>query len=90
VSPTPPDATGAPKAPRSSTIRVVLADDHSVVRLGLRSLLGAAPDIDVVGEASDGAEALALADRLEPDVVIMDLSMSGMECAADRRRASSC
>ena len=60
-------------------IRVVLADDHVVVRSGLKAVLGAARDIDVVGEASNGREALALVDRLKPDVVIMDLTMGEMD-----------
>ena len=62
-------------------IRVVLADDHAVVRAGLRAVLSPARDISVVGEASNGAEAVALAERLHPDVVIMDLSMPGMDGA---------
>ncbi|MBV9880743.1 MAG: response regulator transcription factor [Gemmatirosa sp.] len=66
-------------------VRVLLVDDHAVVRLGLRTLLAAAPDVDVVGEASDGAEALALVERLRPDVVVMDLSMAGMDGAAATR-----
>jgi DNA-binding NarL/FixJ family response regulator len=57
----------------------VLADDHAIVRAGLKAVLGAAPDIDVVGEASNGAEAIALAEHLTPDVVVMDLSMAGMD-----------
>ena len=56
-------------------IRVILADDHAVVRAGLKAVLGAARDIDVVGDAKDGKEAVALAERLKPDVVVMDLSM---------------
>jgi DNA-binding NarL/FixJ family response regulator len=60
-------------------VRVLLADDHSVVRLGLRALLGAAPDIEVVGEAADGDAAIALAASLRPDVVVMDLSMGGKD-----------
>ena len=60
-------------------IRVVLADDHAVVRAGLKAVLGAARDIDVIGEASDGAEAVAVAERLRPDVVVMDLSTAGMD-----------
>ena len=59
----------------TSRIRVVLADDHDVMRLGLRTLLAAAPDIEVVGEAGDGAEAVAHVEALAPDVVIMDLAM---------------
>jgi len=60
-------------------IRVVLADDHDVVRLGLRTLLAGAPDVEVVGEASDGAEAIARVETLAPDVVVMDLTMAGMD-----------
>ena len=66
-------------------IRVLLADDHGVVRLGLRTLLGAAPDVEVVGEASDGREALAQAEALAPDIVVMDLSMDGMDGVAATR-----
>ncbi len=58
-------------------IRVLLVDDHSVVRAGLKAVLGPAKDIDVVGEASNGVEALAFADRLHPDVIVMDLTMAG-------------
>lgn len=61
------------------TIRVVLVDDHAVVRLGLRALLAASSEIEVVGEASDGREALRLCADTLPDVVIMDLTMSGMD-----------
>jgi two-component system, NarL family, response regulator NreC len=60
-------------------IRVVLADDHAVVRAGLKAVLGTAKDIDVVGEANNGREALALVDRFKPDVVVMDLSMAEMD-----------
>jgi DNA-binding NarL/FixJ family response regulator len=59
----------------NDVIRVVLVDDHAVVRAGLKAVLGAAKDIDVVGEASNGREAVALAERLKPDVAVMDLSM---------------
>ena len=55
-------------------IRVILADDHAVVRAGLKAVLGAAPDIEVVGEARDGREAVALAERVRPDVIVMDLT----------------
>lgn len=61
------------------SIRIVLADDHSVVRQGLRLFLKYDPDLEVVGEASDGAEALRLAHELKPDVVLMDLLMPGMD-----------
>lgn len=60
-------------------IRVVLADDHMVVRAGLKAVLSGARDIDVVGEASNGKEALALAARLHPHVIVMDLSMAEMD-----------
>ncbi len=63
-------------------IRVVLADDHTVVRAGLKAVLGTAKDIDVVGEAKNGEEAIALVDRFHPDVVVMDLSMNGMDGVA--------
>ncbi|HNV76562.1 MAG: response regulator transcription factor [Gemmatimonadetes bacterium] len=66
----------------SDLIRVVLADDHTVVRAGLKAVLGTAKDIDVVGEAKDGREAISLVDRFKPDVVVMDLSMAGMDGTA--------
>jgi two-component system, NarL family, response regulator NreC len=60
-------------------IRVVLADDHAMVRTGLKAVLAAARDIDVIGEASNGNEAIALAQRLNPHVVIMDLTMPELD-----------
>ena len=60
-------------------IRVVLADDHAMVRTGLKAVLAAARDIDVIGEASNGSEAIALAQRLNPHVVIMDLTMPELD-----------
>ena len=60
-------------------IRIVLADDHAIVRAGLKAVLGTARDMHVVGEASNGVEAVALAERLKPDVVVMDLSMDQMD-----------
>jgi DNA-binding NarL/FixJ family response regulator len=60
-------------------IRLLVADDHPVVRDGLRGMLAGQPDLEVVGEAADGAEAVALAPRLRPDVVLMDLRMPGMD-----------
>lgn len=66
-------------------IRILLADDHSLVRIGLTTLLNTQPDLAVVGEAQDGDEAVALYDKLEPDVVIMDLMMSGTDGAEATR-----
>ncbi len=57
------------------TIRVVIADDHPVVRDGLRGMLGSEPDFEIVGEAADGAAAIDAALRARPDVVLMDLRM---------------
>ena len=63
----------------SDLIRVILADDHLVVRSGLKTILSAAKDITVVSEASDGEQAVELVDRYKPDVVVMDLSMSKLD-----------
>jgi DNA-binding NarL/FixJ family response regulator len=59
-------------------LRVLLVDDHALVRAGMRSLLQDLPDVEVVAEAGDGAEALAAAERERPDVVLMDIAMKGM------------
>lgn len=61
------------------TIRIVIADDHSVVRQGLRMFLGLDSELEVVGEAANGAEALRMARQLRPDVVLMDLLMPVMD-----------
>ena len=61
-----------------SPIRILIADDHPVVRDGLRGMLGAESDLEVVGEAGDGAEVLQLVDTLQPDVILMDLRMPGV------------
>ncbi|PRH77688.1 DNA-binding response regulator [Streptomyces solincola] len=61
------------------TIRVLLVDDHQVVRRGLRTFLEVQDDIEVVGEAGDGAEGVALTEELRPDVVLMDVKMPGMD-----------
>lgn len=74
----------------SKTIRILLADDHPVVRDGLAAMLATQPDFEVVGEAGNGAEAVAEAARLRPDVVLMDLEMpelDGIE-AIKRMRAA--
>ena len=62
-----------------SPIRVLITDDHSIVRKGIRALLATEPDIEVVGEAGDGAEAAAQAQALQPDVILMDLMMPKMD-----------
>lgn len=74
-------------APRR--IRILLADDHTVLRSGLRALLSAQADLEVAGEAADGAEALRLAHTIKPDVVVMDIGMpgvSGIDATARIRR----
>src|SRR5438309_11502405 len=60
------------------TIRIVIADDHPVFRYGLRALLHAEPNAEVVGEATTGAEAIAQATTLQPDILLMDLNMPDM------------
>jgi DNA-binding NarL/FixJ family response regulator len=67
------------------TIRVILADDHTLLRAGLRALLEGLPGVEVVAEAADGVEALALVEAHRPDVVLMDIAMprlSGLDVAA--------
>jgi DNA-binding NarL/FixJ family response regulator len=61
----------------SESIRILLADDHAVLRAGLKALLDTEPDFEVVGEAGTGEEALDQAKALQPDIVVMDLSMPG-------------
>ena len=63
----------------SRPITVVLVDDHRLVRAGLRGIIDAAADLTVVGEAADGSEALAVVRAAQPDVVLMDLSMPGVD-----------
>jgi len=69
--------------------RVLVADDHALVRQGIRSLLAEVPDLEIVAEASDGREAVMLVDQLRPDIAIIDISMkelSGIEAIAQVRR----
>jgi DNA-binding NarL/FixJ family response regulator len=63
----------------SMTTRILIADDHAVVRQGLRMFLGLDPELEIVGEARDGAEAISLTRQLHPDVVLMDLLMPVMD-----------
>ncbi|WP_369200135.1 response regulator [Streptomyces sp. PU-14G] len=74
----------------ATTVRVLLCDDHAVVRAGLRALLSSTDGIDVVGEAGSGEEALAMAAGLSPDVVLMDLQLgAGMDGVTATRRLTS-
>ena len=69
-----------------SKVRILLADDHCVVREGIRSLIESHPGLEVVGEAGDGEMACRLAERVRPDLVVMDVSMPGM--SGDRAAAA--
>ncbi|MCK8674340.1 response regulator transcription factor [Rhodococcus sp. HM1] len=68
--------TVPPPRTRRDTVRIVLVDDHAILRQGLRSILDREPDLEVVGEASSENEALVLVDRMRPDIVLMDLKLS--------------
>ena len=72
-----------------SAIRVLVVDDHAVLRAGVRALLESEPGLQVVGEAASGEEAVELAARLRPDVVVMDLAMPGMGGLEATRRITS-
>ena len=67
-------------------IRVLLADDHAVVRQGFRLILAAQPDMEIVGEAGNGREAVELAERLHPDIVVMDVAMPELNGIEATRR----
>jgi DNA-binding NarL/FixJ family response regulator len=84
-------ATDAPMHPTGecAKVRVLVADDHTILRAGLKMMLNAQPDIEVVGEASDGHQAISEAQRLRPDVIIMDITMpecNGVEATKQVKR----
>jgi PAS domain S-box-containing protein len=84
-SPEQPHHVPVQQAVLSSRIRVLLVDDHHMVREGLRTVLKGYPDLEIIGEAADGEEAVALVERLQPDVVVMDVNMpkmSGIEATS--------
>ncbi len=75
----------APAGAGARSLRLLIADDHRIMREGLVSLLGSEPDIDVVGQAADGLEVVAMARRLRPDVVLMDVTMPRLDGVAAAR-----
>src|SRR5262249_41713739 len=85
----PSDTARAAGAPAADAIRVLIVDDHTILRAGLRMLLNAHQDIPVVGEASDGKQAIGTAQRLQPDVILMDIAMpecNGIEATRQIKR----
>ena len=80
-----------PESSTSTPIRIMLADDHPVVRDGLRAMLGTQPDFQVVSEAGNGAEAVQLAAQLKPDVILLDLEMPELDgvAALEKIRAAN-
>ena len=71
---------------KKSPFRILLVDDHAVLRQGMKHLIDAEPDMEVVGEAEDGAEAIQIAATLRPDIIVMDLSMPKLSGAEATRR----
>ena len=84
------NGAGGRQAAMQDTIRVLIADDHAIVRKGICALLATEPDIEVVSEAQDGKQAIAAAQKLRPEVILMDLVMPGMDGIEATRRIIAC
>lgn len=90
MTPTDRNLPPAKEAPPADTARVLIADDHRLVRAGLRALIADLPGFEVVGEAADGRQAVSEAARLQPDVLLLDIAMpgmSGLEALTELHRA---
>ena len=83
------DTSQKQTTPATTKLRILLADDHEIVRQGVRALIGTRPDWEVCGEAGDGRSAVALAEKLKPDIAIIDLGMpelNGLEATRQIKR----